>query len=362
MLEMLRIIREEEPPTAEHAAGARREDCRRSRPTAAPEPAKLTKLVRGELDWIVMKAPGEGPQPPLRDGQRLRRRRAALPGRRAGAGLPAVGVVPVPQVRPAEPAGTGHWSSGVALAALVGVAGLAVSHLIARAEGRDQGEGRPSGGASSASGARRTSSGSPWPTANCRSTTWPPPCGHSTSVRKTCAGGSGTTSCGSARSTRWSSRGQDGSERRGVQPRRGTARLRGRGRDHQGLEQPDGQGDPDLPRRARRFGRQRRLPPRRQAHRLRGADKKVKVWDLTTGRAVFDGPCDAIRKFGTAYTVAFSPDGRQLAAGSDGAVRVWDWKDRSTPSHLPRTRTRMRSAWRSVATGGGWRRRARGRA
>ena len=38
-----------------------------------------------------MKAPGEGPQPPLRDGQRLRRRRAALPGRRAGAGVPAVG-------------------------------------------------------------------------------------------------------------------------------------------------------------------------------------------------------------------------------------------------------------------------------
>ena len=56
------------------------------------------------------------------------------------------------------------------------------------------------------------------------------------------------------------------------------------------------------------------------------ADRTVKVWDLATGRMVFSGPCDAVRKFGTAYTVAFSPpDGRYLAAGSDQAVRVWDW-------------------------------------
>ena len=30
--------------------------CRRSRRSGSMEPAKLTKLVRGELDWIVMKA------------------------------------------------------------------------------------------------------------------------------------------------------------------------------------------------------------------------------------------------------------------------------------------------------------------
>ena len=60
-----------------------------------------------------------------------------------------------------------------------------------------------------------------------------------------------------------------------------------------------------------------------------GADLKVKVWDLATEQEVFTGPCDALRRFGTAYTVAFSPtDGRQLAAGSGGAVRVWDWKNR----------------------------------
>jgi WD40 repeat protein/serine/threonine protein kinase len=57
-----------------------------------------------------------------------------------------------------------------------------------------------------------------------------------------------------------------------------------------------------------------------------GADRLVKVWDLTTEQEVFAGPSFTERKFGRAYTVAFSPDGRQLAAWSDGAVRVWDWQ------------------------------------
>jgi WD40 repeat protein/serine/threonine protein kinase len=60
-----------------------------------------------------------------------------------------------------------------------------------------------------------------------------------------------------------------------------------------------------------------------------GADGLVKVWELTTDPAVkvFEGPCDAFRKFGAAYTVAFSPpDGRHLAAGSKREVKVWDWK------------------------------------
>jgi WD40 repeat protein len=58
-----------------------------------------------------------------------------------------------------------------------------------------------------------------------------------------------------------------------------------------------------------------------------GADRLVKVWDLTTtDRPVFTAPCDVGRRFGTAYTVAFSPDGRHLAASSAGAVRIWDWK------------------------------------
>lgn len=64
-----------------------------------------------------------------------------------------------------------------------------------------------------------------------------------------------------------------------------------------------------------------------------GADGLVRVWDLATGQEVFARPCDALRKFGAAYTVAFSPpDGRHLAAGSDGTVTLWDWKNRQ-PLH-----------------------------
>jgi WD40 repeat protein/serine/threonine protein kinase len=68
----------------------------------------------------------------------------------------------------------------------------------------------------------------------------------------------------------------------------------------------------------------------------RGADLKVKVWDLTaTGQALFTQPCDATRRFGIAYTIAFSADGRLLAAGTDGVVKVWDWKNRQLLHSLP---------------------------
>jgi WD40 repeat protein/serine/threonine protein kinase len=70
-----------------------------------------------------------------------------------------------------------------------------------------------------------------------------------------------------------------------------------------------------------------------------GADNLVKVWDLETRQVVFQGPCDANRTFGAAYTVAFSPpNGRLLAAGCDGDVRIWDWKtDRpKDPEHTLR--------------------------
>jgi eukaryotic-like serine/threonine-protein kinase len=57
-----------------------------------------------------------------------------------------------------------------------------------------------------------------------------------------------------------------------------------------------------------------------------GADQRVKVWDLTTGLPVFDRPCGPVHVFGAAYAAAFSPDGRQLAAGWDGVVTAWDWR------------------------------------
>ncbi|HVK08918.1 MAG TPA: protein kinase [Gemmataceae bacterium] len=66
-----------------------------------------------------------------------------------------------------------------------------------------------------------------------------------------------------------------------------------------------------------------------------GADGRVKVCDWTTGREVFDEPCDVRRKFGTAGTAAFSPDGERLAAGSAGVVKVWDWRNRQVLYALP---------------------------
>ena len=78
--EILRMIREEEPPKPSTRLSDSGEALASISANRHTEPAKLTKLVRGELDWIVMKMPGEGPQPPLRDGQRLRRGRAALSG------------------------------------------------------------------------------------------------------------------------------------------------------------------------------------------------------------------------------------------------------------------------------------------
>ena len=117
--EILRMIKEEEPPKPSTRLSDSGEALASISANRHMEPAKLTKLVRGELDWIVMKTPGEGPQPPLRDGQRLRRRRAALPGRRAGAGVSAVGGVSAAQVRPAEQGGRSGGGAGAGRA-LVG--------------------------------------------------------------------------------------------------------------------------------------------------------------------------------------------------------------------------------------------------
>ncbi len=54
--EILRRIREEEPPRPSTRLSDSGDRWRRSRRAAATEPARLTRLVRGELDWIAMKA------------------------------------------------------------------------------------------------------------------------------------------------------------------------------------------------------------------------------------------------------------------------------------------------------------------
>jgi WD40 repeat protein/serine/threonine protein kinase len=67
-----------------------------------------------------------------------------------------------------------------------------------------------------------------------------------------------------------------------------------------------------------------------------GADHRVKVWDLTTREKVFSEHCDTVHNVGAAYCVAFGPgDGRQLGVGNDGAVEIWDWSNRRVESRLP---------------------------
>src|SRR5262249_28667304 len=58
--------------------------------------AERTRLDRDEVA-------GEGPRAAVRDGQRLRRRRDALPVGRAGAGGAAERGLPAPEVRPPAP-------------------------------------------------------------------------------------------------------------------------------------------------------------------------------------------------------------------------------------------------------------------
>jgi len=59
MLEMLRIIREEEPPRPSTRLSESRDTLPSISAQRQTEPARLTRLVRGELDWIVMKALGK---------------------------------------------------------------------------------------------------------------------------------------------------------------------------------------------------------------------------------------------------------------------------------------------------------------
>jgi serine/threonine protein kinase/Flp pilus assembly protein TadD len=56
LLEVLRVIREEEPPRPSTRLAESKDTLPAISAQRQTEPAKLTRLVRGELDWIVMKA------------------------------------------------------------------------------------------------------------------------------------------------------------------------------------------------------------------------------------------------------------------------------------------------------------------
>jgi eukaryotic-like serine/threonine-protein kinase len=78
-----------------------------------------------------------------------------------------------------------------------------------------------------------------------------------------------------------------------------------------------------------------------------GQDQLVKVWDLTTDPRqadVFSRPCDTDQIVGTAYAAAFSPlDPNQLAVGSKGVLTIWDWKNKTLVHSYPAHETRRLS-------------------
>ena len=166
---------------AEHAAehprtgSGRRSSANRGTRAAAAEPAgaRGAGLDRDE-------GAGEGPQPPVRDGQRPGAGRRALPGRRAGAGVPAVGAAtgcgssPGGTRRPVAAAAAWPWRAGGGRQPgrrRVGARRRAMRRSRRSRSRRSEawsGRRRPSRGSAASSG-RCTSSGSPW-----RSGRWRP--------------------------------------------------------------------------------------------------------------------------------------------------------------------------------------------
>ena len=125
--EIRRIIREEEPPKpSTRLSTLEATRCRRSRPSGTPSRRKLSQAGARRAGLDRDEGAGEGPQPPLRDGQRLRRRtcsatwttsrcRPARRRRRIGCGSSCGGTVR------SSPPPARSWSCPVA--------GVAVEHL-----------------------------------------------------------------------------------------------------------------------------------------------------------------------------------------------------------------------------------------
>ena len=98
---------------AHHHGGRRLR--RQSPPIATRAPAQLSRTLRGELDWIVMKALEKDRQAALPDGHRIGSRCPALFAGRASGGLSAFDAVSAAQVYAAQPdrgGGDGGRESG----------------------------------------------------------------------------------------------------------------------------------------------------------------------------------------------------------------------------------------------------------
>ncbi len=114
LLEMLRVIREQEPskPSTKLSTAE-------GLPTLGRQPrdgtGKADEAGPGRTRLDRDEGAGEGSQPPLRDRQWLCDGRAALPGRRAGAGVSTIGGVSAAQVRKAKQGRVGGGRAGPVL-------------------------------------------------------------------------------------------------------------------------------------------------------------------------------------------------------------------------------------------------------
>ena len=197
------MIREEEPPRPSTRLSDSGEALASISAQRHMEPAKLTKLVRGELDWIVMKT---------LEKDRNRRYETAN-------GF-AADVQRYLDDEPVQACPPSAWyrfrkfarrnrravatAAAAALVVVLAVAGLATSTLLIAREQRATANAlqAETQAKDDLRAGTRTSTASPWPTASCPWTTWAAPSNSSRSARRTCAAGSGTTSCGSAGSSR----------------------------------------------------------------------------------------------------------------------------------------------------------------
>ena len=106
--EMLKRIREEEPPKPSTRLSESRDALPSISAHRKTEPARLTKLVKGRARLDRDEGTRKRSLPPLRDRQRLRAGHPAPSGRRFGRGLSAIKVLPTAEVRTKASNGPRH--------------------------------------------------------------------------------------------------------------------------------------------------------------------------------------------------------------------------------------------------------------
>ena len=110
--EIRRMIREDEPPRPSHRISTLKADAGSTvSQQRGIDQRQLTRALARRARLDRDEGPRKRPQPPLRIGQRLRRRHRALLERRTGRGLPALGPLSLPQIRPTAARGAGYRNS-----------------------------------------------------------------------------------------------------------------------------------------------------------------------------------------------------------------------------------------------------------